>query len=494
MKRQAEDEGLAALASKKQATDWPEGEDLSAETGSVLSAAGSESTSAARPTQTDAATSITASTHVSRKYPSDLKTIPCTVPGCSKTFNRPARLTAHLRSHTNDRPFCCPYDDCDKDYREEKHLTQHIKGSHTHEKKYMCEEPDCGKSFVTSTRLRRHALVHEGAERFRCRGYEPCNKSFRKHQTLQRHVRTDHLGAHAFECGNDGCEAGFDSAGALRRHVEKEHGELKFWCDECSTDEPGRVGFTTMQLLQAHMRKEHVNCAFCDTKCTSQGELERHIDLYHSGTSLQERKTIVCTYEGCGKSFTRKSNLNTHIRTAHEGVRWVCGEVDTYEVEDLENWNWQEEGCKKEFMSKVKLEEHVRFVHLGKHRPPRMYTIPSREDRARELDYELGVAPLNNMPCPEQGCQARFVRSADLGRHILQNHSRVIAEGLDAIDPSLKQDDGPWFEASAPGFADQAQPDNDFWQLAREPQSLFEADWDEMRKLIDIDGFAQTTN
>ncbi|KAK3296103.1 uncharacterized protein B0H64DRAFT_397414 [Chaetomium fimeti] len=409
-----------------------------------------------------------------RKFPSDLKTIPCTYPGCPKTFNRPARLAAHLRSHTNDRPHRCGYEGCGKTYMEEKHLAQHIKGSHTHEKKYACAEPGCGKSFVTATRLRRHAAVHEGAERFRCRGYDGCALSFRKHQTLQRHVRVAHLGAAAFVCSAaEDCEAGFDTAGALRRHVEREHGEVRFWCEECGNEEDGdgrRVGFRTLLMLQAHMRKEHVNCVFCDVKCGSQAELERHVDMYHSGTTVEDRKTVECPWEGCGKKFTRVPNLNTHIRTAHEGLRFVCGQVDTYQVEDIADWNWQEEGCGQGFISKLKLEEHVRYVHLGRKRPPKLYTVKSA--LPGEDDEMSAALPTRTIPCSAEGCDAMFIRHADLDKHLRKHHPEP--EG-DAIDPRLQEAGGNgepfWVESVIPAVA--------------EPS--FDAEWAEMRRLIDLD-------
>ena len=69
---------------------------------SNLSETDQSSAGNAPPVQT-APTSIAASTisRAGRKFPSDLKKIPCPQPGCDKTFNRPARLTAHLRSHSN---------------------------------------------------------------------------------------------------------------------------------------------------------------------------------------------------------------------------------------------------------------------------------------------------------------------------------------------------------------------------------------------------------
>jgi len=483
MKRNAEDDGPEA-SSKKRLTEWAQGNDLDAETASVFSAVDSCDGSTAHPTQTAPATSITATSTASRKFPSDLKTIKCTFAGCPKTFNRPARLSAHLRSHTNDRAFRCPYEGCGKSYLEEKHLTQHVKGSHTHEKKYTCDEPGCGKSFVTATRLRRHAAVHEGAERFRCRGYDGCNQSFRKHQTLQRHIRTVHLDMSAYVCAQKGCSSGFDTAAALRRHVEREHGELKFWCDECGKadgDDDGevqRVGFTTLLLLQTHMRREHVGCMFCDIKCGSQADLERHIDMYHSGTTVEDRKTVTCTWEGCEKTFTRVSNLNTHVKTAHEGVRFVCGQVDTFGVEDISDWNWMEEGCGQSFVSKLKLEEHVRFVHLGRQRPPKLYTIATKSPT--ELEEMTVLVPNRTITCTVAGCSARFIRHADLNKHLQTTHIDTLA-AIGPIDPQLQQQSG--------SDADQ------FWLIAGEPeasrQPSFEMEWAEMRRLIDLDALVE---
>ena len=392
-------------------------------------------TNAHSPPETATSVPPIPSSRRARKFPSDLKTIQCTFPGCPKTFNRPARLAAHLRSHINDRPHKCPYPACDKTYPEEKHLAQHVKGSYTHEKQYTCEEPGCGKSFVTATRLRRHAAVHEGAERFRCRGYDGCSLSFRKHQTLRRHVRVAHLDVSAFVCGAEDCNAGFNTASALRRHVECEHGEIRFWCEECGGEEgDGRkVGFRTLLMLQAHMRQEHVNCMFCDVKCESQAELERHVEMYHSGTTLEDRKTVECTWEGCDKKFTRVSNLNTHIRTAHEGLRFVCGEVDTFGTEDITDWNWQEEGCGQALMSKLGLEEHARYVHLGRKRPSTLYTPKSA--LPGEADEMSAAVPTRTIPCPVEGCSSKFIRHHDLNKHMKKAHRELEEE---VIDPRLR--------------------------------------------------------
>lgn len=366
-----------------------------------------------------------------------MKILKCTHPGCAKAYNRPARLAAHLRSHTNDRPYKCTHPDCDKSYIEEKHLKQHTKGSHTDERNYTCTVTDCGKSFLTSTRLRRHQAVHEGQDRFRCRDFPPCNQSFRKHQTLQRHIRSEHLHVSAFQCTQNDpesgavCGAGFDTLATLKRHEDREHGELRFWCDECirQLDEhgnPKQIGFPTAWLLQTHIKQVHANCVFCGLSCNGKAELDEHIEGYHSKQSLQERKNVACTWPDCGKIFTKKSNLYTHIRVAHEGMRFVCGEVDLSGTPDLVAWP-RSEGCGEGFSAKAGLENHVRYIHL-KHQRPQGPTTASRSDDQGGLTLlkelaGVGEKSRRTVPCTVFGCAQKFLHVSEREAHVQSQHS-----------------------------------------------------------------------
>jgi general transcription factor IIIA len=379
-----------------------------------------------------------------RKFPSDQKTIKCTYDGCTKTFNRPARLRAHLRSHTQERPFVCSYEGCDKSYLEEKHLKQHIKGSHTHEKSHQCEWEGCGKSFLTATRLRRHQDAHQGNERFKCTAYPPCAQTFRKHQTLQRHIRAEHLGLDPFVCSHvdpdtkEACNLGFDSAGALRKHEDRTHGALRFWCDECSTlEEDRRQGFRTQVELMRHIRTEHSNCIFCDLKCSSQAELERHIELQHSnGTGdIKIEHTpstaLPCTYFGCNKTFTKKSNLQAHIRGIHLGKRFSCSADPTVTFKDAElaSWNGMD-ACGQDFSTKANLEDHIRTQHLDL--PSKINSKRARVSKKAKLEEVVEEGAIGQLTglgyetrqisCTVAGCEWRFMREYDLEQHLLSKH------------------------------------------------------------------------
>lgn len=404
------------------------------------------------------------------KFPSDLKTLACTWPGCTKTFNRPARLRDHLNSHTNSRPFKCPYDDCDKDYTVDKHLKQHVKAVHTHERRHVCQRDGCGKSFVTGTRLKRHQLVHEGADRFRC---ADCGQSFRKKDTLAKHIRKEHQGLRAHPCTETGCDAAFDSKTSLRRHCEREHGELRFWCDVCASaggdEDQHRVGFTTELLLQAHLKREHQNCMFCDYRSKTQADIDRHAEIYHSGRSVEDRKTQICPYPGCSKRFTRQSNCNSHYRTAHQGLRYVCGELDLT-GRGFEGWT-NDQGCGAGFSAKARLEDHVRYVHLG-HERPRLSSTAARKSKKMNEEAKAVVDEISGMPpkqaaeppiaCPQ--CPQTFLRYADLNAHIDSVHSLASNPlfNADMIDASGTADMFGGHGFAAPPFTEEGLLSADF--------------------------------
>lgn len=424
----------------------------------------------------------------SRKFPSELKTIRCTYESCSKIFNRPARLQSHLRSHTNERPFICSYDRCDKSYMQEKHLIQHIKGSHTHERSYGCDWEGCSKSFLTATRLRRHQAAHEGHDRFRCTAYPPCNQTFRKHQTLQRHIRADHLGLVPFPCTHVdpitgvACDAGFDSSGSLRKHEDRVHGTLRVFCEECTVPSPyinsppQPLGFTTKALLTKHLKMAHINCLFCDLSFSSQSDLQMHTEKTHekthekTDTDVSSRKTVPCTFSGCEKAFTKKYNLTVHIRTAHNGERFVCGTMDISKLNLPVDWNGSN-ACGKDFVSKVNLEDHVRTQHLGLPSVVNAKRIRKggavrqvlKKEEVNAIDLVTGAAygqdKTRNIACTVPGCPWLFTRDYDLQQHLNLKHQQA-ADSLSEqpYTPLATANPGP-FPELAYDFADSPSAD-----------------------------------
>ncbi|XP_067904006.1 zinc finger protein ZIC 1-like [Heterodontus francisci] len=87
------------------------------------------------------------------------KPFPCPFPGCEKVFARSENLKIHKRTHTGEKPFKCEFEGCDRRFANSSDRKKHSH-VHTSDKPYICKIKDCEKSYTHPSSLRKHMKLH----------------------------------------------------------------------------------------------------------------------------------------------------------------------------------------------------------------------------------------------------------------------------------------------------------------------------------------------
>lgn len=197
-----------------------------------------------------------------------------------------------------------------------------------------------------------------------------CNRQFKQRIRLIEHVRTVHFGE-TYQCSQ--CNKSFESKGYLVKHMAV-HAETKiFECDFCGKN------YAQKFQIRCHLQAVHLinqpdpmyECQIdgCSKKFANVQKLNHHMKYLHNPNPNNCRK--------CGKLFTRKSDLDehmkTHIKRPEERIKCeICrhylGDLRTYRrhmknhsTECLDNVC---KTCGKRAPNQDALKKHIQYVHM----------------------------------------------------------------------------------------------------------------------------------
>ena len=288
--------------------------------------------------------------------------------------------------------------------------------------------PVCEMPFSSIPKVKEHCKEEHSDKdgNMKCNG---CSKTFDELWKYNKHYKTVHMKGKKETCHLCGKSM---VPNALARHIKTVHGDKSevFKCDLCDyTTHHKRYIYDHKYTKHAKKREEEgggflpekaaFNCPYdgCEKSYTIKTNMQTHIDCYHK-TGLIQYQEFPC--EKCNSVFESPNFYLSHSQDVHKCVPKLLQKWATVKCDK----------CPQVFLSKGPCNQHKSRVHS---------TVPKRPKKFnKSCDYcgknfsnqggyyeHVKVVHENITPFHCKQCSQKFGTKSKLQSHVVQVHTKV---------------------------------------------------------------------
>ena len=371
--------------------------------------------------------------HVNLNHSTEFQRFRCDF--CNFATPKKSHLKQHnITKHVQVPHFPCPH--CAQSFFTQADLTFHCKKKHKKgqkEKSLIC--PKCFRKFKTMDLLCNHLKSHDGDDKihdkkkfiqdqkfgdiYKC---STCDQECANSTRLIEHFQEVHLNLRPFKC--EGCNLTFSRQSNLTKHQRR---------GACKNINGKEIKIDKRKPTPKSAEKKtelRFKCAVCALVCKSSYRLMDHYNEVHVGL-----RPFIC--DGCGMSFSRKSNMTKHQR------KGACKGLDNSHDSELGGRVLPEidsifecKKCDKVFKYKQSYQQHMDRVHLGKkdHQCDECGQLFTQIHHLRRHRVKVHNQGEEIMPHACSICENRFVSMAAWRTHMRKYHQMVVTANAPAAE------------------------------------------------------------